>query len=95
MAQLGRPGLSAAQKQELWDRWKSGESLSDIGRALGKHAGSIHGVIAAHGGITPVPRTRAGIGLTLMEREEISRGPCLALLISTHRCKAWEGAVNH
>jgi IS30 family transposase len=74
MAQMGRPGLSAAQKQELWDRWKSGESLSDIGRALSKHPGSIHGVIAAHGGITPIPRKRAGIGLTLMEREEISRG---------------------
>ena len=74
MAQMGRPGLSATQKRELWDRWKSGESLSDIGRALGKHAGSIHGVIAARGGITPIPRTRASSGLTLMEREEISRG---------------------
>lgn len=77
MAQMGRPGLTATQKRELWDRWKLGESLSDIGRALGRHAGSIHGVIAAGGGITPIPRTRAGNGLTLMEREEISRGLAL------------------
>ena len=35
MARLGRPGLSATQKAELWRRWKKGESLSDIGRALG------------------------------------------------------------
>ena len=40
MAQIGRPGLSASQKAELWQRWKAGQSLSDIGRALGKHAGS-------------------------------------------------------
>jgi hypothetical protein len=36
MAQMGRPGLSTAQKAELWRRWKDGQSLSDIGRALGK-----------------------------------------------------------
>ena len=36
MAQRGRPGLSAEQKRELWSRWKAGESLSEIGRALGK-----------------------------------------------------------
>ena len=41
MARMGRPGLSSAQKAELWQRWKSGQSLSDIGRALGKHAGSV------------------------------------------------------
>ncbi|MGH2796985.1 MAG: IS30 family transposase, partial [Thermoleophilaceae bacterium] len=44
MAQLGRPGLSAEQKRELWQRWKAGQSLSEIGRALEKQAASIHGV---------------------------------------------------
>lgn len=34
MAQSGRPGLSAAQKRELWQRWKAGQSLSEIGPAL-------------------------------------------------------------
>ena len=33
MAQRGRPGLTPEQKRELWSRWKSGESLSEIGRA--------------------------------------------------------------
>lgn len=71
---MGRPGLSARQKTELWARWKAGESLSDIGRALGKHAGSIHGVVAARGGIAPAERRRSRLALTLAEREEISRG---------------------
>lgn len=74
MARLGRPGLSAEQKAELWARWQAGESLSEIGRALGKHAGSIHGVVAAHGGIAPAQRRRSRLALTLTEREEISRG---------------------
>jgi hypothetical protein len=46
MAQIGRPGLSAERKAELWERWKNGQSLSEIGSALGKHAASIFGVVA-------------------------------------------------
>lgn len=74
MAQMGRPGLSAAQKAELWQRWKHGQSLSEIGRALGTHAGSIHGVFASNGGFMPPLRRRSRWALTLEEREEISRG---------------------
>lgn len=74
MVQRGRPGLSQAQKKELWRRWKEGQSLSEIARALGKHPGSIHGVIKANGGIVPVVRSRALRVLSLVDREEISRG---------------------
>jgi hypothetical protein len=31
-----RRALSASQKQELWERWKRGESSQDISRAFGK-----------------------------------------------------------
>jgi len=74
MKQKGRSGLSAGQKAELWQRWKSSQSLSDIGRALDKHAGSVHTILAAHGGIMPASRTRSPRSLSLTEREEISRG---------------------
>jgi len=74
MTQIGRAGLSAAQKTELWQRWKSGQSLSDIGRALSKHAGSVHTILSTHGGIIPATRSRSPRSLSLMEREEISRG---------------------
>jgi IS30 family transposase len=74
MARTGRPGLSAEQKRELWIRWKDGQSLSDIGRALGKHAGSVFGVLQAKGGIAPPLRQRSARALTLEGREEISRG---------------------
>nr|WP_111300278.1 IS30 family transposase [Paracoccus saliphilus] len=74
MARTGRPGLSHAQKAELWQRWKAGETLSDIGRALVKHAASVFGVVAAKGGLAPAPRSRKPGSLSLAEREEISRG---------------------
>jgi IS30 family transposase len=79
MARTGRPGLLAEQKRELWVRWKDGQSLSDIGRALGKHAGSVFGVLQAQGGIAPPLRKRSARALTLEEREEISRGLVAAL----------------
>ena len=73
MARTGRPGLSLHQKKELWQRWKDGQSLSDIGRALGKHAASVFGVLLAKGGIAPRMRLRRVGSLSQSEREEISR----------------------
>ncbi|MBT3046704.1 IS30 family transposase [Candidatus Thiodiazotropha sp. LNASS1] len=74
MAQRGRPGLSHDLKQEVWRRWRSGESLSDIARAVNSQPGSIFGILRLHGGISPAKRCRAENSLTLSEREEISRG---------------------
>jgi len=74
MKRVGRPGLSDVQKDELWRRFAAGETFTAIGRALGKHAGSIFGVAAGHGGIAPPLRCRAAGALTREERETISRG---------------------
>src|SRR5476651_2313924 len=67
-------GFSAAEKMELWDRWQRGETLKAIGRVFGKPSSSIYFQLAPHGGIRPAPRRRSRLALTLMEREEISRG---------------------
>ncbi len=74
MCQRYRRGFTAAEKTELWDRWQRGESLKEIGRAFGKPSSSIHFQVAPHGGIRPAPRRRSRLSLTLLEREEISRG---------------------
>jgi hypothetical protein len=34
VTRLGRPGGLSAGKKELWKRWRAGESISDIARAL-------------------------------------------------------------
>src|SRR5258708_24206666 len=67
-------GFTAAEKTELWDRWKRGESLKAIGRAFGEQSSSIYFLVAPHGGIRPAERRRSRLALTLAEREVISRG---------------------
>src|SRR3974390_439639 len=67
-------GFAGAEKTELWDRWKGGESLKAIGRAFGKPSSSIYFLVAPHGGIRPAQRRRSRLALTLGERAVISRG---------------------
>jgi IS30 family transposase len=74
MGQRFHGGFTAAEKTELWDRRKRGESLKAIGRAFGKPSWSIYFLVAPHGGIRPAQRRRSRLALTLAEREVISRG---------------------
>src|SRR5271154_2153798 len=66
--------LSAAQRADVWRRWKAGESLHEIGRVCGKPHNCIRCVLLPSGGIAPATRRRSGRVLTLEEREDISRG---------------------
>ena len=74
MAQGKRDRLSAEQRSDMWYRWKTGESLHEIGRAFGKGHGSIRFLLTQRGGIVPAARRRSPRTLTLAEREDISRG---------------------
>jgi len=67
-------GFSYEQQDEIWAQWINGDSLSDIGRALRKHPGCVHHLIAFNGGIAPTKKRRSKSHLSLKEREEISRG---------------------
>jgi hypothetical protein len=59
MAQKKRRGMSAVETAELWARCKAGESFTAIGRAVGRHVGSVYAVIRAQGGIAPAARRSA------------------------------------
>ena len=74
MARRGPKGLSFSQKSELWDRWKKGQSLAEIGEALSRCSSSIYRVVSPEGGIAPALRRRSCLALSLAEREEVSRG---------------------
>src|SRR5258708_6804936 len=66
--------LSGAQRTDVWRCWKAGESLHTIGRAFDRPHTSIHCLLAHHGGIVPAVRRRSVLALTVVEREDISRG---------------------
>jgi IS30 family transposase len=77
-------GLSAAEQDEVWARWRQGESLRLIARRLGKRGPSIRALVLQTGGVQRHPPRRALRCLSMAEREEISRGvaagePCRQL----------------
>jgi len=45
--------MTETQKDEVWRRWRTGESLSDIGRAVGKFPASNFGLLRLYGGLHP------------------------------------------
>lgn len=72
----GRGGFSAGELGEVWRRRGLGESTGQIALGLGRSYASVHGVLARRGGVVPRRRVRAGRCLSLVQREEISRGLC-------------------
>ena len=61
---MHRPGprLTPAQKTEVWRRWRQGESLSAIGRALGRIPKLVHYIVAGAGGRGPVAAAAVALG---------------------------------
>ncbi len=65
MNQRTRRGFMAAEKAELWSRWKRVGALKSIGRAFGEPSSSVDHQLVAHRGIeTPAERINAGVAST-------------------------------
>ena len=74
--------FTSAQKTELWGRWKQGQSISSISRALDRrNKTGVQRIVSLQGGFAPSARRRAASALGLAEREEISRGIAAGLAI--------------
>lgn len=73
MKQRPRIYYSDSQKALMWERWKQGWTLHEIGKLFDRAHTSIRGILAETGGFRPAQRVRASSALTLAEREEISR----------------------
>src|SRR2546423_8957244 len=74
MIERKRMRLSPTEKNEIWGRWKAGQSMHEIGRAYGRPHPPIRKLLLPRGGIAPIARRRSRLALTLAEREDISRG---------------------
>jgi IS30 family transposase len=66
--------VTAPQREELWRRYRSGETVLGIASALGQRSSNLYRVLQATGGIAPAQRSRSPRVLSFSEREEISRG---------------------
>ncbi len=68
------PFVTARERSEIRRRILSGERPKDIAAALGRSPNTVHTVVRQAGGVPPHRVHRSGLGLSLEEREEISRG---------------------
>src|SRR5215207_9169521 len=69
-----RSALTLQEKAEIWRRYRAGESLRSISRALGRSMEALRMLVASTGGRLPRVGRRSRLRLSLGEREEISRG---------------------
>ena len=69
-----RSGLSLAEVDEVWRRWRSGQAVKVLAREMRRHPSTVRDLLKRSGGIRPAPRCRWELRLSLAEREEISRG---------------------
>jgi IS30 family transposase len=66
--------FTEAERVAIWEGWKRGVSLIEIGKGLDRRTSSVFGLIRDAGGYAPKPRRRAERALQLSDRESISRG---------------------
>lgn len=69
-----RPGIGTEGLKELWSRWRAGQNLCQVGRALKLNRTAVRDYLLKAGGVAMPQRKRNIRVLTLREREEISRG---------------------
>ena len=94
MRRRSRLDYTEELKAKIWCQYKLGLSLSEIGRTINRHSSSVYGLLAPTGGIRPVARKRREIALTLLEREEISRGIVSGLSIRAIIAPVGQNRVN-
>jgi Helix-turn-helix domain len=71
---VGPIGFDVEQQALIWAMWRRGDAIREMERTLGETLPRIRRYLRESGGIPPIPRQRRVGHLTLVEREEISRG---------------------
>ena len=76
MARKRRPyrWFTKTERKELFRRWRAGELMADISRALARDENAVRVQLLSTGGFSPHERTRSRRQLSEAEREGISRG---------------------
>jgi IS30 family transposase len=71
---MARTSLSPVEVDEVWRRWRSGQAVKVLAREMRRHPSTVRDLLKRCGGVRPAPRRRCELRLSLVEREEISRG---------------------
>lgn len=68
-----RRPFTGAEREAIWQQWRSGTSLEAISAELRLSSSGIYGEIRSHGGIAPAPRRRNPRALQHLERQLLER----------------------
>jgi transposase, IS30 family len=71
---VGPVGFGVEQQAVIWAMWRRGDPVREMERTLGETLPRIRRYLRQSGGIPPIPRHRRADHLSLVDREEISRG---------------------
>lgn len=71
---MNLPHLTTVDHAAIWEKYREGMNPNEIAHATGRAYHTVASLIKSNGGIRPPVRTRAGLRLSLADREEISRG---------------------
>lgn len=74
MARRQRRIWGPVERKRMWERWRRGESLGQIARALERQASAVRTILSHSGGFEPAQRTRRVEHLSMRHREDIARG---------------------
>ncbi|HEY2199244.1 MAG TPA: helix-turn-helix domain-containing protein [Mycobacterium sp.] len=80
---MGPVGFDVEQQVLIWAMWRRGDAIREMERMLGETLPRIRRYLRESGGMPPTPRRRRVGHLTLVEREEISRGIAAGLSART------------
>lgn len=69
-----RRAFTGAEKAEIWDRIAAGQTPASVAAVFGRYPSAIRALQQASGGVRPAAKRRRAGSLTMLEREEISRG---------------------
>lgn len=84
-----RRRFTEAERAEIWDRIEAGQSPRSVAISMGRFPSAIEMMQRVTGGVRPQRRHRRETGLSLSEREEISRG-----LAARESCRAIAGRLD-
>ena len=81
--------IAEVERAEIWDRIEAGGSIRHVALSLHRVPAAVRELMALTGGVRPKPRKPREGALTLLEREEISRG------LAAHRsCRVIAAALG-
>jgi transposase, IS30 family len=75
--------FSEAEKADIWDALERGEAMRGISRRMGRSPSSIYTFVVDNAGRRPRPPGSSELRLSLVEREEISRGLAAGMSLRT------------